>query len=80
MLAEAPPLPDGCEQLWLDFLALHECRGSNGFGPSRISWRDLADWQAITGARLEPWQVDAISAADVAFMADWTARQPKPEK
>lgn len=80
MLVDAPPLPGGCEQLWLDFLALHGCRGSNGFGPSRISWRDLADWQSVTGSRLGQWQIDAIRKADDAFMADWADRQPKSEK
>lgn len=80
MLLDAPELPSGCEQLWLDFLALHECRGSSGFGPHKISWRDFADWQGVTGAWLEPWQRDAIRKADDAFIADWQERQPKGEK
>jgi hypothetical protein len=80
MLADAPTLPEGCAQLWADFATLHDSRGSTGFGPMRITWRDLADWQDVTGARLDAWQVDAIRRADNAYLADYAERQPKGTK
>lgn len=77
---DAPELPWGCEQLWADFLSLHDSRGSAGFGPARITWRDLADWQHVNGAALEHWQIAAIRKADDAFLADWAERQPKAKQ
>lgn len=67
-LANAPTLPDGCEQLWRDFLALHNSRGSSGFGPSRITYADLEAFQRVEDVRLPAWQIDAIRGADGAFM------------
>lgn len=46
----------------------------------RITWRDLADWQQVTGARLEGWHVDAIRKADDAYLTDWAERQPEDKK
>jgi hypothetical protein len=71
ILLDAPKLPDGCEDLWAIFNELHGCRGSNGFGPSRITFVDIDAWQRITGVRLLPWEVDAIRRADKAFLSRW---------
>lgn len=68
-LANAAPLPDGCDALWLDFMALHQMRSSNGFGPSRITYSDMAAMQDVRGVTLEAWEVDAIRAADAACLA-----------
>ena len=68
-LANAPALPAGCDLLWSDFLELHECRGSNGFAPSRISFADIDAWQRVQGIRLPAWRIAAIRAADSAFLA-----------
>lgn len=78
MLLDPPELPDGCEQLWDDFLSLHGDRGSN-VGPMRITSRDIVYWQHLNDARLAAWQVAAIRKADDAFLADWAERQPKPK-
>lgn len=75
-LANAPDLPSGCEHLWADFIALHECRGSSGFGPLRIGYRDIQAWQDVTGIRLADWQLTCIRRADVAFMESL----PKPKE
>lgn len=74
--AEPPELPGGCENVWADFLALHECRGSSGFGPMRIGYRDIQAWQDVTGIRLAGWQLTCIRKADVAFMESL----PKPKE
>lgn len=74
-MAEAVELPDGLETLWSDFLELHSSRGSNGFGPSRITFTDIDAWQRVNGVKLRPWQVEAIRRADNAYLASL----PKPK-
>jgi hypothetical protein len=68
-LAAAPRLPKGCEQVLADFMDLHGCRTSTGFGPAPISYLELDAWQRVNGLRLEAWEIDAIRAADEAYMA-----------
>ncbi len=80
MLADGPTLPDECDQLWADFLELHLDRGSTGFGPLRITLRDVEAWQRIRCTVLPQWQIDAIRKADEAYMRDWADRQPKADK
>lgn len=76
-LADAPRLPVGCEPLWRDFLALHSTRGSNGFGPERITFPALDAYQRLYGVRFAAWEIEAIRAADAAYIAH-TAQQRKP--
>lgn len=68
VLVAAPCLPSGCEQLWADFLALHNGRGFTGFGPARISFSDIDAFQRVKGIRLPAWQIDAIRRADNAYL------------
>jgi hypothetical protein len=68
MLAEAPPLPDGCKALWRDFLELHTTRGAGMAGPLRISYSDIDAYQRVRSVRLSPWDVGAIVAADRAYL------------
>lgn len=67
-LAEAPQCPEGCYQLWRDFLALHHGRGSTGFGPARISFSDILAYQQVRGIRLSQWDISTIQRADTAFL------------
>jgi hypothetical protein len=73
----APPCPEGCGELWSIFRELHACRGSNGFGPTRISYVDLDAYQRVTGTKLQTWEIEAIRRADKAYLDDWAERQPK---
>jgi hypothetical protein len=79
ILLDAPGLPEGCEELWRIFNELHACRGSNGFGPSRITFLDLDAWQRVTGIRLMPWEVAAIRRADSAFLTRWKEANKTPQ-
>lgn len=76
MLADAPPIPAGTEALWRDFLALHDSRGSSGFGPMRITFNDIDAWQRVTGAKLKPWEIDLVRQADNLWLSDFA---PKPK-
>lgn len=75
-LIDALPVPVGCIQLWADFLDMHGCRGSNGFGPSRITFMDIDAWQRVNGARLTAWELESIRRADNAYLASL----PKPKE
>lgn len=73
-LANAPECPNGSAQLWADFLELHSMRGSNGFGASRITCRDIVDWQSVRGVRLSPWDVDQVMAMDLMWMSEFAPK------
>jgi len=64
---EPPPLPDEAQGLWAAFCALHQTRGG-GFGPGPISFHEIDAYQRLTGAHLDPWEVQAIRAVDMAYM------------
>lgn len=64
LLDEGKP-PQGFDYLWTIFW---EVRGgaSEGYGGIRVTWRDLADYQAVTGIDLDAFEVEAIMAMDAA--------------
>jgi hypothetical protein len=78
-LAEAPAIPAGMEGLWSDFMRLHRSRGSSGYGPLAISYADLAGYETIRRRRFAPWQVDAIRAADSAYLGHFAATRRNRE-
>lgn len=59
-----PPLPPAMAYLWAAFLRLSSRRGSNGFGPSRLTHLEIETFQRVTGLRLRPWEVALIEALD----------------
>lgn len=65
-LLDAVRVPEGFGYLWSLFWELR-CGGSEGFGGLRITWRDLADYQAVSGQSLDAFEVDAIMAMDRAL-------------
>lgn len=76
MIAEAPPLPAGCSQLWDDFLELHNSRGAGLGGAMRITFADMDAWQRVRGAHLQPWEVDCLLKADSMWLSEFA---PKPK-
>lgn len=42
---------------------------SGGMGMAALGWRDLADWQSITGVELLPWEARLIRELSHAFVA-----------
>lgn len=65
---DVPPLPGACKGAWSVFLELHGRRGSSGFGANPIDEAQLCYWQQLHGMRLSPWEIDAISALDRAWL------------
>lgn len=76
MIADGPPIPPGCAQLWIDFLELHGSRGSAGFGMARITFADIRAWQDVRGVRFDQWEIDCIRKVDDMWLRDFA---PKPE-
>ena len=79
MLADAPPLPHGCESLWANFLELHSCRGSVGLGINRITYVDMDAFCRVTGTMLKPWEIGLIRKADTLWLTEF-APKPKADK
>ena len=80
MIANAPPMPRGCAQLWADFNELHGSRGSTGFGFARITFADLKAWQEVRGVRLTPWEIDQIRKADDLWLSEYAPRPKETGK
>jgi hypothetical protein len=56
--------PELAVHVWDWFLELHsEFRDEN----KRLRYREILDWQHMTGNRLEPWELQAIRALDRAM-------------
>lgn len=79
-LANAPECPTGVAQLWADFLELHTSRSSNGFSVSRITWRDIGDWQNVRGVVLSPWDIDRINALDNMWLTEFAPKAEDKEQ
>lgn len=76
IIANGPPLPPGCGQLWRDFLELHGSRGSSGFGVRRVTFADLHAWQQVNQTQLSAWEIDCIRKADDLWLSEFA---PKPK-
>ena len=63
-----PELPAVVSHVWHWFLALSGVRGSTGFGPAPIGYRDIADWSRLTGNAPTPHEVGLLRDLDAAFL------------
>ena len=70
-LANAPALPLECADLWRAFINLRSACQSSGHGPGCLSYSEIDAYQRTTGECLLPWEVQAIRAADNAYLAAW---------
>lgn len=75
-LIEDPEIPAAGEHLWNWFWELHSGRGG-GFGPSPLSYQELAAWARLTGSEPGPWEVRALRKMDNACLAALAANQKK---
>lgn len=67
-LAALPKLPPAAANVWEYFTELDGARGSNGFGPNPLSYRDIDAWQRVTQQALDPWELKTILRLDGLFM------------
>ncbi len=67
-LSNLPTLPELVAHLWAIFQDLSALRGSNGFGPSRISRFEIRLWEEDEGVKLEPWERRTIMAIDAVYI------------
>lgn len=59
---------------WLAFRHLSSARRSGMGGPEPIGWPEIQAYVALAEVELEPWEVDAVRALDLAFMEEMSAR------
>ena len=54
--------------IWGWFTELHACRGSNGYGPSPISYSDMYYWSRLKGIDLRKWEINTICSIDSIYI------------
>jgi hypothetical protein len=64
-----PEISDGLARVWSIFRDLSMARGSNGFGPTPISWSEILAWSALMREPLEIWEIQAIRYIDVIYLS-----------
>lgn len=62
-------MPAGLAHVWRLFLELSDFRGFNGLGFDRIRPLDILAYAHVTGRMPERWEVRAILALDVCWLA-----------
>jgi hypothetical protein len=65
----AEELPAEAAALWGAYLQLSASR-ARGFGPSAITYVEIEAWQRLQGVQLTPWELDTLTAMDLAAMAE----------
>lgn len=72
----APPDDDGGTGMiiWNWFFELNGGRQNGGFGPSPLSWGDMAAWAQLTATPLQPWHVQILRDMDNAYMSALAAQ------
>lgn len=66
--AAAAADPGPARHVWDWFLELHAARGGSGFGPSPITYMDIAAWAFLTKRRPQQWEIVAIRRLDQSYL------------
>jgi hypothetical protein len=66
-IPEPPKLPVECTQVWESFAALSKRRGGE-MAASPIRYGELDAYLRLTGASLDPWEVDLLMEVDDEFI------------
>lgn len=53
------------------FFDVAASRGSTGFGPAPLSFRQILDWQDLRRVDLAQWQINLVLRADRAYLAKY---------
>ena len=70
---DAVHVPAGLEYLWAAFWEVYG-GATEGMGGIRITWRDLADYERVTGIGFDAFETEAIMAMDGALRAAFAER------
>jgi hypothetical protein len=62
-------VPEGFDYLWRLFWEIFQ-GASEGFSGPRLTWRDLAEYQAVTGIALDAFEVEVIMAMGQAVRSE----------
>ncbi len=65
---------------WSYFIALHNKRGSNGFGVNPISYQEMLAYFTLIDYMPEQWEIDLISKLDSVFLEVHHKQQEKEQK
>ena len=77
---DGPEVPLAGDRAWSIFLDLHATRGSNGFGPSPISFGEVESWSRLRREPVRPFELDIIRKLDVAYLTAVAKKvEPPPE-
>ena len=73
--AQLQLIPPELSNLALDMVGLFfdvaANRGSTGFGPAPVSYRQILDWEELRRVELEQWQINMILKADRAYLSTY---------
>lgn len=69
-LVEDVDAPHELEHLLAAFFELNSGRGSNGFGPSPLTFTEIESWTRLRQFPLTAWEVDVIKKLDAVFLED----------
>lgn len=78
--AVGPDCPPVFETVWSWFCDLDQGRGSNGFGPSGLSYAEIAAWRTLTGQRPSVFELGLIRALDARFLQHRAESAPSTGK
>lgn len=65
---DEPEVPAAGEFLWDIFWQLSRARGSSIDGASCLAHCELAAWRTLTATTLHPWEVQALTIMDSAYI------------
>lgn len=72
-----PECPAMLVHVWRWFLDLSTTRGSTGFGPAPLGYRDIAAWSALMRTSPTPFEVALLRELDRLFFAECVAEPGK---
>ncbi|WP_239016837.1 phage tail assembly chaperone [Sphingomonas ginkgonis] len=66
----SPPMPPNPAPHLINRLIEIGIAETGGMGPSTLSWREIGEWQRLTGVELEPWEARLIRDLSAAYIAE----------
>lgn len=61
----------------MDFLELHSCRSSNGYGPNPLSYTEIQAFYQLNQVPVQPWEVLVLRHFDSVYLKCYDEEQDK---